>query len=292
MDNLQWLNKQVKELRRKGTEDTFVILFGGRRSIYDFRLQVAQSHLRADLAPSHWSHVAMISTPTSNQLSARTRILEVSLEPFEGFQVPCMHNGLQAAPLNRYASPAQYPNVALIRVPVRRAAWQNNHNGQKSILAQFADQRSVLDVTSLMLEWLAFVWASGDAGNPLLNGHGIPSAAVIESLLGAAGYDMSPGLDTSASSPEAFWQTAKWWQTYYENMGIEQMVTRYVVADELAGEGLGGSLAPAAGTAKNSDRKKATKRAESRPRGLAAARLPEPKMFAADSMTAAMFRRN
>lgn len=142
-----------------------------------------------------------------------------------------MHNGLQIAPLRRYANPIEYPNIAVIRVPVDSSEWRDNQGAQKSILAQFADQRVVLDVTTLMLEWLAFVWCAGDAGNPLLDGHGVPSAAVIESLLAATGYDMSPGLDTSASSPEAFWQTAKWWQDYYSEMDIVQMETRYHVGD-------------------------------------------------------------
>ena len=235
MDNLEWLNTQLKELRRADKKDSFVILLGGRRSVYDFRLQVAQSHVRGDLTPSHWSHVAMLSTPATT-ISNRSRILEASLEPYEGFQVPSMHNGLQAAPLSRYADPANSPNIAVIRVPVPPGDWQDNHGEQKSILAQFADQRSVLDVTTLMLEWLAYAWGAGEAPNPLLNGHDIPSAAVIEAILGAAGYDVSPGLDTAASSPEAFWQTAKWWHTYYEAMAIEQMVTRYVIADEIPGD--------------------------------------------------------
>lgn len=300
MDNVEWLGKQVKALRREGIEDSFVVLLGGRRSVYDFRLQVAQSHIRGDLTPSHWSHVAMLSTRTTN-LGSRSRVLEVSLEPYEGFQVPSMHNGLQAAPLSRYASADIYSNIALIRVPVRRTEWQDNHDNQKSILAQFADQRSVLDVTSLMLEWLAFVWGSGDAGNPLLNGHGVPSAAVIESLLGAAGYDVSPGLETAASSPEAFWQTAKWWHTYYEAMGLEQMVTRYVIADETAAAEAAddGEPAPRKAVGKKPAKKAAKKAAAAsaaeqaaaaRPRGLSGLRLPEPKMLAERSMTAAMFR--
>lgn len=81
------------------------------------------------------------------------------------------------------------------------------------------------------LEWLAFVWGAGREGNPLLRGHGIPSAAVIESLLGASGYDVCPGLDSSASSPEAIWQTAKWWQHYYTAMNLDPMATRYFTAD-------------------------------------------------------------
>lgn len=230
--NDAWLRAQIDGLADDDVPASFVVLLGGI-SVYDFRLRVAQSHLRSDLTPSHWSHAAMIST-SNGRMNARTQILEVSLEPYEGFQIPSMHNGLQIAPLRRYANPIEYPNIAVIRVPVASSEWRDNQGAQKSILAQFADQRVVLDVTTLMLEWLAFVWCAGDAGNPLLDGHGVPSAAVIESLLAATGYDMSPGLDTSASSPEAFWQTAKWWQDYYSEMDIMQMETRYHVGDDPA----------------------------------------------------------
>ena len=56
----------------------------------------------------------------------------------------------------------------------------------------------------------------GHRSNPLLEGWGIPSAAVIDALLSAAGYEMCPGLETQATSPEAFWQAARWWHPYYE----------------------------------------------------------------------------
>jgi hypothetical protein len=243
--------------------------------------------MRADLTPSHWSHAALIASPSMNN---RTQVLEASLEPYEGFQIPSRHNGLQIAPLRRYTSTEEYPNIAVLKVPVDSAEWRNQRKGQKSILAQFADQRVVLDVTSLMLEWLAFVWGAGDSGNPLLKGHGIPSAAVIEALLGAAGYDISPGLDTSASSPDAFWQSAKWWQDYYADLKIPQMVSRYHISDAQVSEGED-TRAPRKRTTKKAGGRAPAKKTARAPRALSPeSRLPKPKMFAGDSMTAAVFR--
>ncbi|MGY4765799.1 hypothetical protein ACXC9Q_02640 [Kribbella sp. CWNU-51] len=226
-DNLQWVQHQLDALGhdpKKEPKATWLLLVGGT-SIYDFRLRVAQSHLRHDMTPSHWSHAALIST-----LHAKigdSRLLETSLDPQEGFHMPSMYNGVQGATLDRYGDPELYPNVALIRVPVDPSKWRGDVENQKSILGQFAEQRVVVDVPSLILEWLGFVWGAGASGNPILSGHGIPSAAVIESLIGAAGYDLCPGLDSAASSPEAFWQTAKWWQASVEALNLEALQTRY-----------------------------------------------------------------
>ncbi|MEU4287339.1 hypothetical protein AB0E63_03885 [Kribbella sp. NPDC026596] len=226
-DNLDWVRRQLDALGhdpKKGPKATWLLLLGGT-SIYDFRLRVAQSHLRHDMTPSHWSHAALISTVQTR--IGDSRLLETSLDPQEGFQMPSMYNGVQGATLDRYGDPEQFPNIALIRVPVEPDKWLGDVENQKSILGQFAEQRVVVDVPSLILEWLGFVWGAGAAGNPILNGHGIPSAAVIESLIGAAGYDLCPGLDSAASSPEAFWQTAKWWQASVEALNLEPLQTRY-----------------------------------------------------------------
>ncbi|MEV6413722.1 hypothetical protein [Kribbella sp. NPDC051718] len=227
-DNLDWVRRQMDALGHdsKGPKATWLLLVGGT-SIYDFRLKVAQSHLRHDMTPSHWSHAALISTV--HPRTGDSRLLETSLEPQEGFQMPSTYNGVQGATLDRYGDPELYPNVALIKVPVEPDLWRGDLENQKSILGQFAEQRVAIDVPSLILEWLAFVWGAGASGNPILSGHGIPSAAVIESLVGAAGYDLCPGLDSAASSPEAFWQTAKWWQASVVELHLEPLQTRYFI---------------------------------------------------------------
>lgn len=282
-DNLDWLKRQLDELQAQDEPGTLVLLLGGT-SIYDFRLQFAQSQLRHDLTPSHWSHAAIISTPSRSV--GNSRLLEASLEPSAGFQLPSMYNGVQGALLKRYADPGIYPNIALIRVPVDPKLWRSQVEGQKSILDQFAEQRVVVDVPTQILEWLAYVWGAGDQGNPLMRGHGIPAATVIETLIGAAGYDMCPGLDSSASSPEAFWQTAKWWQDYYDEMQLASMATRYFVADQVEGTEARGTRASGGATKKTAQR--ATGRTP---------RTPEQPLFvprlrlSRDRLTEDLFRR-
>jgi hypothetical protein len=44
----------------------------------------------------------------------------------------------------------------------------------------------------------------------------MPSAAMLETVTGAAGFDLTPGLESRASCPEAIWQSARWWHEYHE----------------------------------------------------------------------------
>lgn len=43
---------------------------------------------------------------------------------------------------------------------------------------------------------------------------------MVEAVLAASGYDITPGLDSHASCPEAIWQAARWWHHYYEEQDI------------------------------------------------------------------------
>jgi hypothetical protein len=49
----------------------------------------------------------------------------------------------------------------------------------------------------------------------LLYSKGIPSAAFVEAAHSLAGVELTPGLSSSASCPEAIWQAVKWWHEYY-----------------------------------------------------------------------------
>jgi hypothetical protein len=60
----------------------------------------------------------------------------------------------------------------------------------------------------LILRWLAFVWGAAGAGNPLYESMGIPSAAMVEVVFVELGFDLTPGLESRASYPEAIWQAA------------------------------------------------------------------------------------
>lgn len=233
--NLEWLDGCLADLPSAPDDRTLVLLLGGR-SPYDFRLRVAQSHLRDDMSPSHWSHAALVED-VADPIGGST-LCEVSLEPRYGFGMPAATNAVQRNTLDWYDDPAVVPNIALLSIPVSPARWKeqtdtSNQVAQTSLLEQLTRQRVIVDLPGLVLPWLGYVWGVGAAGNPVLDGIGVPSAVMIEALVTAAGYDLSPGLDSQAATPEAFWQTACWWHRYFQLQDREPIRGFYCVGDRL-----------------------------------------------------------
>lgn len=207
-DNVKWVNRNLKTL---ASEDgakglSYLVLIGGKQKAY-FHTRVAQGHLRNDMSPSHWSHVGLLqgSGPTK-----KGALWEISLEPTGGFGYPPSDNGVQNGYLSNYASKNMYPNIAVMGIPIKLSAM-------KKTLKQFKKQRVDIDCVELLLLWLGYVWGVGRADNPLFDGYGTPSAAFIEALSSANGYDLTPGLESRASCPEAIWQAARWWHEFHSN---------------------------------------------------------------------------
>jgi hypothetical protein len=230
--NVRWLEAQVDALKGTGEGDdefTWVLLLGGR-SPYDFRLRVAQSQLRDDVSPSHWSHAALVES--FGHPMEETVLLEVPLEPEHGFGMPPESNGLQRTRFAWYGDPALVPNLAVLRVPAPADKWRvPQGDAGRSVLEQFSRPRVIVDVPDLIIRWLSFVWGVPTAGNPIRDGAGIPSAVMIETVVGQAGFDMSPGLDSPTSTPEGFWQAATWWHEYYRRQNSPGITGRWVLGD-------------------------------------------------------------
>ena len=205
--NTTWLERHLKELADEdgAKGNAYLVLLGGKMKA-DFHVRVAQGHLRHDMSPSHWSHVALLrgSGPTK-----RGALWEISLDPKAGFGYPPSDNGVQQGHLTDYASNNQYPNVAVLRLPVKLIEM-------RKVLQRFKRQRADIDCVELTLIWLGYVWGVGRAGNPLLDGYGTPAAAFVESLASACEYDLTPGLESRASCPEAIWQAARYWHDFHD----------------------------------------------------------------------------
>jgi hypothetical protein len=199
-DNISWLSRNLP------TGDVSHIVLVGGNSLSSFRLRLAQAHLRHDLVPSYWSHAFLLRPSKS---LAGSSIIEISLEPEKGFAFPTPTNAVQTGKLTSYRDPVRYPNIAVLGVPVAPAEVTN-------ALVRFQMQRAVLDAVDLVVKWLAYSWGVSRSGNPLMDGQGIPSSAMLETVFGAAGFDLTPGLESRSSCPEAIWQAAKWWHEYYE----------------------------------------------------------------------------
>ena len=116
--------------------------------------------------------------------------------------------------LEEYDDPVRFPNIAVLHFTDDERPIHQNIDRVKS-------QRSVIDLPTLMLPWLGYIWSVGQAANPLLAGQGLPSAAFVETVYGIAGIELTPGLSSASSCPEAIWAAAKWWHQFYaEETGI------------------------------------------------------------------------
>jgi hypothetical protein len=69
--NLDWLARNIGDTDEAGVG---LLLVGGR-DLSSFRLRVAQSHLRHDMTPSHWSHVALLGARDDD--IGKTRLREI-----------------------------------------------------------------------------------------------------------------------------------------------------------------------------------------------------------------------
>jgi hypothetical protein len=219
-DNIGWLSRNLPE-----GDVTHLVMLGGKTQTA-FRLRLAQAHLRNDLVPSYWSHVLMVQ-PAKN--IASSAVTEVSLEPERGFGFPAPTNAVQKGKLAAYRDPALYPNIAVLGIPIAPKEVMK-------ALDRFQKQRAVLDAVDLVVRWLAYTWGVARSMNPLMDGLGIPSAAMLETVFGAAGFDLAPGLESRSSCPEAIWQAAKWWHEYYERDKRPGITGAYYAPDSIYDE--------------------------------------------------------
>jgi hypothetical protein len=194
-------------LRRIGASSGILLLGGS--SLAHFRIRVAQSHVRTDLSPSFWSLAGILE---DGQLFASV--------PFDGCPDPSevpRTNGVQSCRIGEYNDPVRFPNIAVLHFTDDEQPICDNIQRVKS-------QRSVIDLPTLMLPWLGYIWSVGQAANPLLGGQGLPSAAFVETVYGIAGIELTPGLSSASSCPEAIWAAAKWWHQFYaEETGVGGM---------------------------------------------------------------------
>lgn len=193
--NLDWLRRATADTDAAGS----VILLGGS-DLAHFRVRCAQSRLRADMLPSFWSLAGILSNDRG--------FVSVPLDFDDVASVP-QTNGVRRCQLRDYADPKWFPNVAVV-------SFTDTPDPVKNNIARVEMQRSVIDLPGYILPWLAYVWGTGAGENPLVAGFGLPSAAFVETVFGLAGIELTPGLSSASSCPEAIWSTASWWQDFYE----------------------------------------------------------------------------
>lgn len=193
--NLDWLR------RASGGGDVAgsIILLGGS-DLAHFRVRCAQSRLRSDMLPSFWSLAGVLVNDRS--------FWSVPLDFGEASAVP-QTNGVARCQLRDYGDAKWFPNIAVVNFTDSAEPISKN-------VERVRAQRSVIDLPSHILPWLAYVWGTGTGENPLVGGSGLPGAVFVETVFGLAGIELTPGLSSASSCPEAIWSTALWWQDFYE----------------------------------------------------------------------------
>jgi hypothetical protein len=212
-DNLGWL-KRVARPSARNKKRSWVLLIGGADPL-SVRLRMAQSHMRADLTPSAWSDVVLVGDLARD--IGQTSTYGVSLAPTtwyppSGFAP--LSNAVQQDTLQSLADTRRNPNIALLALPVPTAGFLD-------AVHRLEHERLGLDLSALLLRWLQFGWAAGNPGNPLHEGFGFASAALLESVYAYNDFDLTPGIESRASCPEAIWQSASWWHDYYASQKCE-----------------------------------------------------------------------
>jgi len=138
----------------------------------------------------------------------RATTTEISLMPGSGFGFPAPVNGLQHGSIRAYQDAQAWPNIAVLLVPVDQQELVKHLERLKGL-------RSTIDLCALTLQWLSYLWGVRDAANPLVHNVGVPSAVMLEYAVGSLGFDLTPGLTSRSSCPEAIWQAAKWWHEFH-----------------------------------------------------------------------------
>lgn len=199
--NVAWLQRAIQQLGLNDKDWTLLILLGGKDQMA-FRLRLAQSHLRRDMLPSYWSECLVAELRDGTVHTVHHAPLLQPPTHFAPFA-----NGITQVPITTFDSPKQWPNVAAIAFPC----------SQKSALGyvrKLETSRDSLDALAHVVRWLAFIWGTNGAGNPVHESIGLPSACMAAVACAAAGLDITPGMPATAACPEAIWSAAKYWHKH------------------------------------------------------------------------------
>ena len=220
--NLDWLKRAYESFELMDVAQWSFIVLAGGKDVAAFRIRVAQSHLRCDMLPSFWSECALLKIESDDFSNAAFFNLPL-FQPATLSYAPT-RNGLVQLPFNKLPTQKDYPNLALLAIPVPQERILQS-------LAEYQKARVSYNAVENILPWLAFVWGAGNAENPLMQQIGFPSAVMLNQVYGAQGFDLAPGVNADLSTPETFWSGVKHWQDFYSKTQPDGLLpkARYVV---------------------------------------------------------------
>jgi hypothetical protein len=232
--NTTFFTEALKTMREFGCGDgAYVIGLVGSRDLPGNCLRRAQSLLRLDQRPSHWSHAFVITEPWDGEAPVTSlAIAEVPFFARNGdFPEPANNAVIRNTTLRHYANRDIDPNVALFAVTeLREGELHPLSEEQRAVLAEaVADpnlDRDRFDFWKALGAWQQYFWSAEQLPNPTLEAQPIPAASFIEMLFEQIGVDLSPAASERNSSPEHLWTSFRWWlqRDVQEQRGIDGTV--------------------------------------------------------------------
>ncbi|PCR95701.1 hypothetical protein C1X59_18960 [Pseudomonas sp. FW215-R2] len=214
-----WLERAFKDLGQPDLKKTTLLVLAGGKDQLATRVRIAQSALRNDRLPSYWSDCFLLKIKDDGLSGAK--VFHVPLiQPARPFATE--RNGVVEEDLAFLSNKDEWPNLALLAFPV-------DQRDVVSKLKRFMIDRNSLDALEHILKWLAYAWGVSRTPNPVHEDMGFPSACMLEVAFSAAQLDLTPGLASKVSCPEAIWSTACYWQKYYEQSRGAVPLGRYVI---------------------------------------------------------------
>lgn len=212
--NLDWGNRAARHVGQFDPSMWSYLVLLGASDTLGFRLRLAQSHLRPDMLPSYWSEALLVDLNGADLKKAKAIHVPLTQPGAPGY--PPFENGVVKVPLLGFDDPTRYPNIAIAALPIPQVKL-------RAQIQRFRRSRPMLDALEHVLRWLSFSWGVAGTGNPLHESFGLPSACMIEMVCAAEGYELTPGLESRASCPEAIWASLRHWHEYYAEIGEKRI---------------------------------------------------------------------
>jgi len=200
------------------TQPSILLLGGVDHPSWTVRQQ--QALLRLDRRPSDYSHAVLVCA-WNVEAPAKSWALEIDPVRIAASEQRPEHAGVTEVRLAAFTKAKDYPNLAVIHVPLSGAG------ATKVIDAACQPLRDSARFPLLrwLAAWRAFVTAPEISAHPLLNRTPHPGAAFVAMAYEAAEITLAPAATDMQHCPESLWANAKYWR---DEVGNDVTVTRLV----------------------------------------------------------------
>lgn len=200
--NADFFAQVARELQDPGP----TILLVGGSDFASWTVRAQQAPIRFDRRPSDYSHAALICE-WNKQRPEDSWGLEIDPVYVAAARQFPEHGGVTPFRLGDYQDTQQFPNVAIIDVPV------DAERNRAVVAAACTPMRDPIRFPLLrwLASWRAFITLPEVVPHPLLNRTPHPGAAFVAMAYEAADVTLIPGATDLQHCPELLWANAKYW---------------------------------------------------------------------------------